>query len=246
MRIRITAAAALVALSVVAAACGEGPLLENVGDLSERVVHGESSTTLPGIAIGDVENPLVVKPSDQVAWYNAGIGDLAGAEGAEIAIITTRVWQRGEGVNRFVQADPRELAVVLPDVEFPAALPPDAAVITSQLVFDVGSGLVDAITSAAFGVWNTTPYTVAREQSQIAVLRVGQAAAFDAQPFVGIQVQEVEEGLSLQWLRGDYRYELFCREGVDIRTCRHMAENMVRLATLVPAVPAASAAGSDE
>ncbi len=234
--------AAAAALCVALAACGDGPLLEDVGDLSQRVVHGDVTTTQPGVDVGSEEGRVLVKPIEEAAWWNAGIGDV---EGVDAAIVTNRVWVRGEGVNRFVQADPREIAIVLPDVSFPEALPLDAQIVTSQLVFDVGSGLLDSLMSAAFGVWNTAPYTVAREQSQLAVLRVGQAAAYDSfDPFVGIQAQEVEQGLSLTWTAGDYRYELFCRNGVDERVCLHMAENVVPLAAIAPATPGATAAST--
>ncbi len=238
-RRRIAAAAAL---AVVLTACGDGPLLEDVGDLSQRIVHGDVTTTLPGVDVGGAEAPVLVKPVEEATWWNAGIGDV---EGVDAAIVSNRVWVRGEGVNRFVQADPREVAVVLPDLSFPEALPPDAQIITSQLVFDVGSGLLDSLTSAAFGIWNTVPYTIAREQSQLAVLRIGQAAAYDnVDPLVGIQALEVEQGLSMVWTSGDYRYELFCRNVVDERVCLHMAENVVPLAAIAPAGPAATAAST--
>ncbi len=239
MTVRRIVAGAL--LAFVVTACGGEPLLEDVGDLSQRIVHGDVTTTLPGVDVGGEEAPVLVKPVEQVAWFNAGVADV---EGVEAAIVQNRVWERGEGVNRFVQADPEEIAIVLPDLAFPEALPIDAQVITSQLVFDVGSGLLDALTSAAFGVWNTAPYTVAREQSQLAVLRIGQAGAFDIEPLAGIQVQEVEQGLSLTWVQGDFRYELFCRDGVDERVCRHMAENLVPLAAIAPSAAAPSAATS--
>jgi hypothetical protein len=101
--------------------------------------------------------------------------------------------------------------------------------VTSQFVFDVGSGLLDVNTSAAFGVWNTTPYSVGREEGQIVVLRVGQAAAFDVDPFTGIQSQSVEEGVALTWVEGEYRYELFCRTGISEVLCTRMAENFIPL-----------------
>ncbi len=223
---------AVATVAVALAACGEGPLLENVGDISQRVVYGTSSSTVP-IADPETEAPIEVKSAELLTWHNAALADV---QGGERAVITNRVWERGQGINRFVQAGPREIAAVLPEISFPATAPLRAEAITSQVVFDVGSGLVDSLTSAAFGYWAGTPYSVSREQGQVAVLRVGQASAYDDLPF-GLEVVEVEDGLSFSWVDGDYRYELFCRAGIDERACRSMAENPVPLAAIAERVP---------
>jgi hypothetical protein len=101
-------ALAAVAVTVVAAACTDQPLLEDVGDVSQRVVHGDTtSSTAPvltdegGEAVGDVAR------SSTLAWFNR---ELADVEGVEAAVVLNRVWTRGEGVNRCVQAGPREIA----------------------------------------------------------------------------------------------------------------------------------------
>ena len=213
-------------LVVGAAACGDGPLLENVGDVSQRVVHGDTTSTTAPLLTDDGEPVPRVARSSTLAWFNA---ELADVEDVEPAVVLNRVWTRGEGVNRFVQAGPREIAAVLPGVGFPEVVPDTAQVVTSQLVFDVGSGLIDVNTSAAFGVWTTTPYSVGREEGQIAVLRVGQASAFDVDPFAGIESQQVEEGIALSWVEGEYRYELFCRTGISELLCSQMAENLIPL-----------------
>ncbi len=224
---------AALALATLVAGCSDGPLLENVGDISQRVVYGTSSSTLPGLTLEGEEDPLVLKPVDEITWFNAALADV---EGGEAAVVTNRVWERGQGINRFVQAGPQEMALILPGIGFPSSVPPRTESVTSQIVFDVGSGLIDSITSAAFGLWAGTPYTVSRDQGQVAVLRVGQAGAFDSLPF-GLDVQEVEDGLAFIWVEGDYRYELFCRTGVDERVCRHMAENLLPLTTIAARIP---------
>ena len=218
-----TAAAVLV---VAGAACSDGPLLEEVGDVSQRIVHGDTTSTTVALLTDDGESVLRVIRSSTLAWFNA---DLAEVEDVEPAVVLNRVWIRGEGVNRFIQAGPREIAAVLPGVGFPSVVPDTAQVVTSQLVFDVGSGLLDVNTSAAFGVWTTTPYSVGREEGQIAVLRVGQASAFDVDPFAGIESQSVEEGIALTWVEGEFRYELFCRTGLSDLVCNEMAENLIPL-----------------
>ena len=224
MTTRLAAAVALVAGLV--AACGDGPLLEDVGDVSQRIVYGDTTSTTAVLLTDDGEPVPEVARSSSLAWFNA---DLADTDGVEPAIVLNRVWTRGEGVNRFIQASPQEIAAVLPGVGFPSVVPESSQVVTSQLVFDVGSGLLDVNTSAAFGVWTTTPYSVGREEGQVAVLRVGQAAVAEIDPFAPIESQPVEEGIALSWVEGDYRYELFCRTGVSDLLCTQMAENLIPL-----------------
>ena len=89
--------------------------------------------------------------------------------------------------------------------------------------------MIDVNTSAAFGVWTATPYSVGREEGQLAVLRVGQADLSLIDPFAGIDSQPVEEGLALTWVEGAYRYELFCRTGISELLCSQMAENLIPL-----------------
>ncbi len=219
--------AAAAVLAVVAAACTDGPLLEDVGDVSQRVVHGATTSSTAAVLTDDAGEPVLrMARASTLAWFNAELADVDGVEGA---VVLNRVWTRGEGVNRFVQAGPAEIAAVLPGVGFPEVVPDTAQVVTSQIVFDVGSGLLDVNTSAAFGVWTTTPYSVGREEGQILVLRVGQASAFEVDPFVGILSQSVEEGLSLTWVEGEYSYELFCRTGITELSCTRMAENFIPL-----------------
>ncbi len=222
-----TWAVATVTMALVVAACGDGALLDDVGDVSERVVHGDTTSTTDPLLTDDAGEPVArVARSSTLVWFNDDVSDV---EGVEAAIVLNRVWTRGEGVNRFVQSSANEIAAVLPGVGFPEVVPDTAQVVTSQLVFDVGSGLLDVNTSAAFGVWNTAPYSVGREVGQILVLRVGQAGASTFDPFAGVQVQSVEEGVSLTWVEADYRYELFCRTGVGEALCTRMAGSLIPL-----------------
>ena len=98
---------------------------------------------------------------------------------------------------------------------------------TSQLVFDPASGLLDVDTSAAFGFWTVEPYTV--ENGRLAVLRVGSApegigaAKSDVVPII------VSDGLSLGWTEAGLRYELFCRATIPELVCNAIVDSFVPL-----------------
>ncbi len=225
-------AALAVAATVMLGGCGDRPL-GSVGELSREVVHGDVTTSTTIV----VEDPggartLPLRRAGDLVWINQTADEPPTSQ----AVVLTRVWQRGDGVNRFIQASPVEIAVVLPGVDFPETVPDDVGYVSSQLVFDVQSGTLDADTAAAFGLWNTIPYSVGRDIGQLAVLRVG--VADDAET-VDIAAFEVEEGRSLTWSAAGYRYELFCRANVDEALCWHMAENMRPLSTFQLAPPVA-------
>ncbi len=78
-------------------------------------------------------------------------------------------------------------------------------------------------------MWPITPYSV--EGAAIAVLRVGIAGEFRID---GIVADVVDDGVSLSWTAGQYRYELFCRAGVNDELCWQMAEATVSLASQLP------------
>ena len=220
---------AAVALSVglVSAACSRP--LENVGDASRRVVHGDSTTTTRLIVSEDA-SVLALRSSEAVGWFNSDLGTPVETTPAEV--IDT-VWERSNEVTAFIQASPDEIALSLPGVRFPEVIPDSVEFISSQLVYEVASGVLDLDTATAFGMWSATPYSVARDVGQIVVLRVGIPAAGELfNP--GIAVAQVEEGLALSWVEGDYRYELFCRTGLDEVVCQRMAESMVPLAAIIP------------
>lgn len=223
---------AVLAVSLLAAACGDRPL-GSVGDISRDVIHGDATTSTTIVVENpDGERTLPLRRATDLEWINLTSD---GGRAAPVVILT-RVWQRGDGVNRFIQASPTEIATVLPGVDFPETVPEEVTSVSSQLVFDTQSGTLDADTAAAFGLWNTVPYSVGRDVGQLAVLRVG--VADDDEP-VDIAAFEVEEGRSLTWSVAGYRYELFCRANVDEALCWHMAENMRPLSTYQLAPPVA-------
>ena len=67
-----TLAAAAVAVTVVAGACSDGALLDDVGDVSQRVVHGDTTSSTAPLLTDDAGDPLArVTRSSTLAWFNA-------------------------------------------------------------------------------------------------------------------------------------------------------------------------------
>lgn len=211
---------AMLAFVVVTAACSEQPL-GRVGDVSRRIVHGDATTTTTSPLA--VDQPVAVQPVDAVVWHNDGLDEGI----ADRDTVVARVWRRGNGVQSFIQASRREVATALPSIRFPGVVPEAVQSITSQLVFEPDTGLLDGETAAAFGMWTTPPYSVGRDAGQLAVLRVGLPHGGDETG--DIAAFGVAEGLSLGWRGGSYRYELFCRNGVVEAVCWQMAETMIPL-----------------
>jgi len=223
---RVRRALAAVAVSaILVTACGEAGLLDGAGERSQRAVIGEVSSTSTIPIVVDEEVTLGVVLSTDLSWWNDGI---AGEATGEPNYIVSRIWVRG-GYERFHQASRLEISQALPNVGFPGLVPEDVRFVTSQLVYDTASGTLDAEFSAAFGLWPVEPYSV--EDASIAVLRVGNIGDFSIN---GIIADVVEEGLSLSWTAGLYRYELFCRSGVNDELCWRMAEATVSLSSQLP------------
>lgn len=216
----------LTTLLVVLAACGETGLLDGLGERSQDAVLGDvSSTSTIPIRVDD-EETLGVVISGDVTWWNDGIdGEATG----EKNYIVSRVWERAPQ-QRFHQASRLEIVQALPNIGFPGVVPEDVQFVTSQLVYDTASATLDSQFSAAFGLWPVEPYSV--QDANIAVLRVGNAGEFRID---GIVADVVDDGLSLSWTAGVYRYELFCRTGVNEELCWQMAESTVSLSSQLPA-----------
>ena len=218
-------AAALVALGLVAAACGDA--LSGIGDLSERVVHGDKAATTTTTSGGSVD--LRLKGVTGVAWFNDGMDVLTANLGREDTIAAVWVERENRGFEGgFIQATRREIANTLPGVEFPQLVPEQVTHVTSQLVYDTFTATLDASTTAAFGLWAGEPYTAPRTESQLAILRVG-LKTFAGDPDDEILSFQVSEGRELAWAHGDYVYQLFCRRGISEQACHAMAESTVSL-----------------
>lgn len=221
----------LLLLTLVVTSCGGRPL-EDVGDFSRDFVHGDASTTTEPIPTGDDPDarPLPLRRAVELSWFNT---DPVAVIALDARGVIGAAWDRSGGSERFVQAGPLEIATALPGVEFPEFVPDAVRVITSQLVFDTDAANLDPGTSATFGLWTTTPYSVARDVAQVAVLSVGLGAAGT---FAAISATQVDGGRELQWGFGDYSYVLFCRTSVEEDVCWRMAESMTPLAALAPPV----------
>jgi hypothetical protein len=169
---------------------------------------------------------LGVVISSDLNWWNDGI---EGEANGEKNYIVAKVWERAPQ-QRFHQASRREIVQALPNIGFPGVVPEDVQFVTSQLVYDTASATLDSQFSAAFGLWPVEPYSV--QEASVAVLRIGNAGEFRID---GIVADVVNEGLSLSWTSGVYRYELFCRTGVNEELCWQMAESTVSLSSQLPA-----------
>lgn len=209
-------------------ACGDNGMLDGVGERSQDVVLGDlaPSSTIAQEA-GRAETYGVVL-SDDLNWWNDGIeGEATG----ERNYIVARVWARAPQ-ERVHQASRLEIIQALPGIGFPGVVPQEVQYVTSQLVYDTASATLDTESSAQFGLWPTEPYSDGK--TNVAVLRVGEAGDFRID---GIVSDVVENGLSLSWTAGPYRYELFCSPAVIDELCWQMAEATVSL----KAPPSASA-----
>jgi hypothetical protein len=215
-----------VLIAVLAAtACGD--LLEGAGDLSSDFVHGDQTSTSATVA--DTGPDLGLAPITGISWVNDDL-DLTGSGSREVLI--RDVWERGDGQASFIQASRREIAMALPGVEVPTLVPSAVRYVSSQLVYDPQTALLDAATSTALGYWSAEPYSLPRSEAQLMVLRIGLASSGEAAELADIAVFNVEGGRELAWVEGDYVYQLFCRTGVIEEACLAVAGSFQPLTLL--------------
>ena len=217
----------LIAAALVLASCGDA--LGGVGELSHRLVFGSGSTTTTTEVVSDSQL-LRLKGITDLVWANDGIdADTSGLGRDELV---TTVWGRGDEVDPFVQASRREIAAALPGIEFPQLAPDRVTHVSSQLLFDQLTGILDASTTAAFGLWVGEPYDLPRSDGQLAVLRVGLKTSDDDVEGEISSIQ-VTDGRELAWIDGPYVYQLFCRTGMSEAACFEMAESTIPLSLIV-------------
>jgi hypothetical protein len=217
----------LIATGLVLASCGDA--LGGVGELSHRIVFGSGSTTTTTEVVSDSQL-LRLKGITDLVWANDGIdADTSGLGRDELV---TAVWLRGDKVDPFVQASRREIAAALPGIEFPQLAPDRVTHVSSQLLFDQLTGILDASTTAAFGLWVGEPYDLPRSDGQLAVLRVGLKTSDDVADGE-ISSFQVTDGRELAWSDGPYVYQLFCRTGMSEAACFEMAESTIPLSLIV-------------
>lgn len=210
---------------IVTAGCSNA--LSGVGDLSERVVHGDRSSTTTTTLAGPV---IEIEPVTGVVWVNEGL-DAGIGDGVEPDVLVARIWERGGGSSEFVQSSPDEIAAALSGLEFPRLVPTGVTHVSSQLVYDRSTLTLDPSQSAAFGLWSAEPYSIPRGEGQLAVLRVGRNQV-PGTPENEYSVFRVSDGREVSWVDGAYVYSMFCRTGVSEEACLAVAGSTTTLAIL--------------
>lgn len=209
---------------------GCSDLLGGVGEFSRGVVHGDEPLIATTTTVASEGPVLRLTGVTEVSWANDDLGDASGE--LEGVALLSAVWARGDGITPFVQASRGEIAAALPGIEFPQLVPEPVTHISSQLVFDVQSVVLDPTTAAAFGMWVGEPYELPRAEAQLAVLRVGLRAVGDPAPGEFFSFQ-VSEGRELTWTEAEYVYQLFCRTGVGEAACFAIAESLFPLQSML-------------
>jgi len=211
--------------ALVITACGDNGMLDGVGERSQEAVLGD---LVPSSTLADVVGPeesFRVVLSDDLEWWNDGIeGEAAG----ERNYIVAKVWAR-DPHQRVHQASRSEIVQALPGVGFPGVVPEEVQFVTSQMLYDTASATLDTESSVQFGLWPSEPY--GDGTANVAVLWVGDAGEFRID---GIVADVVDNGLSLSWTAGLYRYELFCSTAIIDELCWQMAEATVSLESQMP------------
>lgn len=213
---------------LLAAACGDEGLMNGLGDRSVEFVHGETSLTTTTTVVQREESPQGTVRSSDLVWYNDG---MAGeVPGGEPNYIISNVWARGDGTTSVLQASRNEIAAALPGIQFPELVPDSVGWVTSQLVYDVASGLLSPDTAAQFGLWHLEPYST--EGGRTAVMRVRPATGADV---IGpISAETTSTGLDLTWVAESYHYVISCPQELPELNCWQMAETVMPLSQLLP------------
>lgn len=216
-------AALLFALS----ACGAAGPLDGLGERSsEWVAAGNHTTTTNVRVVIQVAEEGLVGTQD-LLWTNDDLGD---PEKTDASAVVQAVWERQIG-SRFVQASRNEIASALPTLRFPGLVSEQVRWVTSQLVYDQATGLLDSTTAVAFGLWAVEPYSA--NEGRLGVLRVGTAPGdvgtgrSDTVPIL------VPDGVNMGWTEGGLRYELFCQSSIPDAVCEAIIDSFVPLATLL-------------
>lgn len=207
--------------------CGQAGLLDGVGDRTRGYVQGDTTTTtVVAVVAGTGDEGLI--GAGAVEWFN---DDLSNQVDGTSEQVIQGVWER-ELNSRFVQSSRSEISVAIPTIMFPELVPETVRWITSQLVYDETTGVLDPDISAAFGMWTSDPYQ--SDTARLGVLRVGKAAANLLPTRSEIVPIIVQDGISLGWTEAGHRYELFCRSDISEELCIDVANSAVALSELLP------------
>ena len=233
---------------VLVAACGDAPL-QSVGQKSSEWINEPTVSTTTAV----VTTVPIVVTSKILKWFNDTIMtehlDDPGA-------LRQEIFQR-RGGDLIIQSSKAEIEVLLPELEFPSVVPYLAEYVTSQVVFG-GSGQLSDDPVVGFGLWSSEPYTRSRSVAQMVVLWVSfdaDTAAELAEPgadtscarFSSGATQSCEllqigdttvwslrsdNGNTMVWLDGSYRYELFGRTFVPVSALERMIPSFTPIGEL--------------
>jgi len=244
-------ATALLAVVTMLVACGEAPF----ASLGRRSSEWISEPTIITTTTVPITVPSVIG-SDILKWFNDTIVTTAPLD--DPVAVEDEIFDRRAG-DLFIQASRAEVISLLPELRFPATAPFLAEYVTSQVVFD-NNGELSSDPVATFGIWSSEPYTRSRSVAQMAVLEV----ASDPEASTAVQEPDADlscarfadrtteaceslsiegmpawsltadNGTTLVWFEGTYRYELFGRTFVPMSTLQQMAVASIPLAELRP------------
>ena len=228
-------------------ACGDAPLA-GLGERSSQWINEPTIATTTTVA---VTIPVIIG-SESLRWFNDTIESTATEPDALRAEIFNR-----RGGDLIVQASRSEIVTLVPDVKFPTVAPRQAEYVTSQVVFE-GDGALSNDPKIGFGLWSSEPYTRSRTVAQLAVLWVSEdqagatevaAGAADIScarfadrttvecetvDFEGTPVWHMyaDNGTTLVWYDGVFRYQLFGRTFVPVDVLADMAASFEPLAAV--------------
>lgn len=240
--------AAIVALVLGLAACGDAPL----GSLGQRSSDWLGEPTVITTSTVPSTVPLVVD-ARVLTWFNDELGGqfLDDPEALKTAVFARR------GGDLFIQASRAEIVALLPDIKFPSSTPYLSEYVTSQVVFDERGNLANDPV-AAFGIWSSEPYTRSRSVAQMIVLsvsidpetaaevasagadnscerfadRTNEVCAVNTVSGRPVWSLEASNGTTMIWFDGQYRYELFGRSYVTAEALQRMVLDPVPLSEL--------------
>lgn len=203
-------------------------MMSGLGDRSVEFVHGETSLVTTTTVAAREESPQGTVHAADLVWYNDGLPGAVSS--AEPYYVIAQVWGRGDGTTSVLQATRTEIASALPGIQFPDLVPDTVGWVTSQLVYDVASGLLGQDTAAQFGLWHLEPYIT--EGGRTAVIRVRPATSSDV--IGSIFPEDSSSGLNLSWVAESYHYEISCPLDLPEENCWQMAESVKPLSQLLP------------
>jgi len=244
-------ATALLVAAAVLVACGEAPF----ASMGRRSSEWISEPTIVTTTTVPVTLPSVIG-SDVLKWFNDTIVTPAPLD--DPAAVEDAIFERRAG-DLYIQASRAEVISLVPDIRFPATVPYLAEYVTSQVVFDV-NGELSHDPVVTFGIWSSEPYTRSRSVAQMAVLLVAsdaEASAALEQPDADVSCTRfadrstevcesfsiegrpawsltADNGTTLVWFEGIFRYELFGRTFVARSALQQMAAESLPLAELEP------------